>query len=112
MIFKTHHLNTIQFFFNQNNLIGDQFPDLELDPTSHLEVVFEAPNLDAVIDDGRFSGTIRLIDDDGNTKAEDIQAVLNPDAWIDRTKDEWEMNYTRLHITNVLINMLFLRVLT
>ena len=77
---------------------GKQLSEVEQDPTSHLEVVFEAPNLDAVIEDGRFSGSIRLIDDLGKTKAENIQAMLNPDAWIDRTNDEWELNYTRLHL--------------
>ena len=76
----------------------DHFSEIEKDPTSHIEVVFVAPNLENVLDDGRFSGSIRLIDDAGNVKADNIQSMLNPDAWIDRTKDEWEMSYTRLHL--------------
>ena len=77
---------------------GDQFSETAQDPTSHLEVVFEAPNLDDVIENGKFSGSIQLIGDDGSTKAENIQAMLHPDAWINETKDEWETNYTRLHL--------------
>ena len=77
---------------------GDQFSETAQDPTSHLEVVFEAPNLDDVIDNGKFSGSIQLIGDDGSTKAENIQAMLHPDAWINETKHEWETNYTRLHL--------------